>query len=98
MLLGFPGVVSFEIARCTVGERPGCSVLPEGSELCLSDGTRVMSEKLLTFSGMCFVELDDPGISHLQVLQTWILGTVSLDVVGRVNANRPPLPRERKTS
>lgn len=48
MLLGFPGVVSSEIAHCTVGERPGCSVLPEGSELCLSDGTRVMSEKLLT--------------------------------------------------
>lgn len=66
MLLGFPGVVSSEIAHCTVSERPGCSVLPEVSELCLSDGTRVIPEKLRICSGMCFVELDDPGISHLQ--------------------------------
>lgn len=27
----------------------------------MSDGTREASEKLLTFSGMCFLELDDPG-------------------------------------
>lgn len=30
----------------------------------VGDGTREVSEKLLTFSGMCFLELDDPGTSH----------------------------------
>lgn len=33
MLWDFPGAVSSVIECCTVDERPGCSVLPEGSEL-----------------------------------------------------------------
>lgn len=56
----------------TVGERPGCSVLPEGSE-CACDGTREVSEKLLTFSGMGFLELDNPGTSHLQFCELGFL-------------------------
>lgn len=59
----------------------------------MSEGTREVSEKLLTFSGMCFLELDDPGTSHLQA---WVLETVSLGVVGRVNGNCPSLALLRK--
>lgn len=58
----------------------------------MSDGIREASEKFMIFSGMCFLELDDPGDQPSANLD---FGN-SLGVVGRVNGNCPSLALLRK--